>query len=369
MIYYDNAATTPVLPTMRDSNLANPSSPHALGIAAERKLSTSRKRLSGFLGQINKNTPPNIIFTSGGTESNNLALLGFAQANRRKKAVFMAEPWEHPSILEPLKYIKEQGFETIIAPRKEWQTSSSGICLAAISHVNSETGDISDVSAIAASLKKENPATIVLVDGIQGFFKECVDLSQVDMYTFSAHKFHGPTGVGGLAVRPNIRLAPIMYGGGQENKLRPGTENIQGILHMVDVVERILPALQNTAQHVGEIKKILLGLTAELPDVFVNAIASGAGVSSYILNMSFLGVKGEPLVNLLSEKGIYASMGAACRSRGNKKSVLEDMGFSKQRAESAVRFSFSHLNTVDEAHVAKAIIADCVTQLRSVMEE
>ena len=355
-IYFDNAATTPTIPFTHEGLLANPSSPHVAGIEAERKLTLAREEIARIL---NSNMQ-DIIFTSGGTESNNIALLGFAFANLRKDVTFLAEPWEHPSILEPLKYIKEKGLANVhTSPREQWNNVSSPTRLAAISHINSETGDINPVASIAEKLKAENPCTTVVVDGVQGFCKEKIQLDNIDIITFSAHKFHGPAGVGGLAICPGIRLMPLMYGGGQEKKLRPGTENVHGVLHMVEALR-----FSQKTNNVATIKHILSEI-AKLPNVFINEQA--ARQSPYILNMSFMGIKSEPLVHLLSEKGLYASTGAACRTRKNSKSPLVLMGFSQERADSAVRFSFSALNTVEEAHAAKAIIIECVNYMRSVL--
>lgn len=353
-IYYDNASTTQTLPYSAEF-FGNPSSPHAMGIHAERELTEARQELSGILGC----KPGELIFTSGGTESNNLALIGLTMANRREKHTFFAQPWEHPSILQPLNFIKSQGpADVILAPHREWQ--SSGPCVAAISHVNHETGDICDVHEIAERLKQSCPNAVVLVDGVQGFCKVPLNLSDVDMYSFSAHKCHGPAGVGGLVVRNGLRITPLMYGGGQENKLRPGTENVTGVLHMA----RAAKLLQNQEHEVTKVKSIISELADELPNVYINALTGH--VSPYILNMSFTGIKGEPFVHLLSEKGLYASMGAACQSRKNTKTALEAMGFSKERAASAIRFSFSHLNTAEEAVAAKEIIKNNFKWLLSV---
>jgi len=361
MIYFDNAATTPLLLHTTEDLLGNPSSPHAIGIAAERKLTHAREDIS----QILNCAPKEITFTSGGTESNNLALIGFAIANQRKAITFMAQPWEHPSILEPLKFIKQQGLANVcIAPYQEWHNDKTQIRLAALSHIHHETGDINDISAIAARLKKDNPHTILLIDGVQGFCKEPAHLSNIDMYTFSAHKCHGPTGTGGLMVRSNIRLVPLLHGGGQENKLRAGTENVNGIVQMANTAKQLWQKQAENHKHVAGIKSKIMGLESQLPHVTVNARHN---TSPYILNMSFLGIKGEILVHLLSEKGIYVSMGAACRSRKNTKTALEAMGFSPEIADSAIRFSFSHLNTMEEANTATQIIRDSVTHMRNVL--
>jgi len=354
-IYFDNAATTSTLPFLTAEPIGNPSSPHKLGLKAERKLSDAREDIAKILNCL----PSEIIFTSGGTEANNIATIGFALANRRKEVTFLAQEWEHPSIIEPLKFIQEQGLgNVIISPSKEWTNYNAPTLFAAISHVNNETGDIYDVAAIAQELKAKNPNTVVLVDGVQGFLKEPLNLTNIDMYSFSAHKCHGPTGVGGLMVKKNIRLTPLFHGGGQEYNKRSGTENVAGILHMTEIAKNIQPI--NPA-----IKSTLAELTTELPDVYINSQTNHT--SNYILNMSFLGIKGEPLVHMLSERGIYASMGAACRSRKNTKTMLESMGFTQERANSAVRLSFSHLNTLEEARQAKEIIKDSVTQLRRML--
>ena len=362
MIYFDNAATTPLLPYEGNYILGNPSSPHSLGIAAERKLNEARAAIAKMLNC----NPGEITFTSGGTESNNLALLGFAMANRRKDITFMAQPWEHPSILEPLKFIENQQLATVlIAPHEQWSNCKSQIRLAALSHVNHETGDINDISAVAASLKKDHPHTTILVDGVQGFCKETANLSNIDMYTFSGHKCHSPAGTGGLMVRSNVRLVPLLHGGGQENKLRPGTENIYGILHMANISITLWDKQAQSYSHVAKIKSKLAELENDLPNTTINSPEKNT--SPYILNMSFVGVKGEILVHVLSERGIYVSMGAACRSRKNTKTALEVMGFPAEIANSAIRFSFSHLNTIDEADAAKATIKECVNQLRKVL--
>ena len=354
-IYFDNAATTPALPFPVYKPMGNPSSPHKLGLKTERKLSNARDDIAKILNCL----PSEIIFTSGGTEANNLALLGFALAHQRKNITFLTQTWEHPSIIEPLKFIKEQGLgNLIIAPHQDWTNFNAPTLFAAISHVNNETGDIYDVAAIAQELKARNPNTVVLVDGVQGFSKEPVNLTNIDMYSFSAHKCHGPTGIGGLMVKKNIRLTPLFHGGGQEHNIRSGTENIAGILHMTEVAKNIRPINP-------EVKSTLAELINELPDVCINQQTDTA--SDYILNISFLGARGEPLVHMLSEQGIYASMGAACRSRKNTKTTLESMGFSAERANSAVRFSFSHLNTIEEAKQAKEIIKDSVAQLRRML--
>lgn len=362
-IYFDNAATTTPLFFANVEEQAflfgsNPSSPHALGIRAERELASAREGFAKIFGC----RASEIVFTSGGTEANNLAILGFSLANKRRGASISANTWAHPSVLEPIKFAEEQGFaENRIAG------SLSGPHLACISHVSHETGDVCNLTETAARLKKENPETLVFVDGAQGFCKETLDLSGIDMYSFSGHKIHGASGFGGLFVRSGVRLVPLIHGGGQEGGIRSGTEDLRGAIQTAQSANLLAATAEENRAHVSAIKSSLLELTRDLPDVFENVLSS-SDASPYILNLSFAGIKGETLVHVLSENGIYVSMGAACRSRKKTKSALEAMGFEKSRAESAVRFSFSHLNTLGEAEIVKKIVAEKVSELRRILK-
>ena len=365
MIYFDNAATTSSIITPK--TFYNPSSPHALGINAERALRDARKTIAAALSLANRpsssrkptNTAPmpeEIIFTSGGTESNNLAILGFALANQRHGANLVSAPYEHPSILAPIRFAAERGWST---------THPGNATLLSISHVNHETGDINDISVIAAETKKNNPNAVIHVDGTQGFCKELINLQEVDIYTFSGHKIHGTAGVGGIWIRKGIRLTPLLHGGGQEGGLRSGSENVTGIVQMAEAAATLSQYLSDNRTHVAKLKSILLSMRDSLPGAQENSLTPE--VSPYILNMSFPGIKGEILVHALSEKGVYVSMGAACNSRKRAQSSLELMGFAPQIAESAIRFSFSPYNTLVEAHAARDIIIKTVKQLQKVI--
>ena len=371
-IYFDNASTAPPLDmgelmkacavtdgrfpnslsSVEGRAFGNPSSPHGLGIQAERAINSARAETAAILGCENSE----IIFTSGGTESNNLAIIGFALANKRQGIDIFAEPWEHPSVLEPIKFAREMGYANL----------HDGARLVCLSHVNHETGDIQNISEIASNLKNEKTKTIIFVDGVQAFCKENLNLKNIDMYSFSGHKFHAGHGAGGLFVRKGIRLVPLLHGGGQEFSIRAGTENVNAITRMAETA-KFLHSLQ-TKSHAktSAIKSELAKLTKLLPDCFIN---SRDDPSPYILNLSFLGIKGETLVHALSEKGVYVSMGAACSTRKKQKSTLESMGFSANRAESAVRFSFSILNTREEAVIAKNLVLETVGQLRAMNVE
>ena len=372
IIYFDNAATTPLCNSAREillQDFANPSSPHALGLIAERAIKSAAKELSNILSC----RSDEIIFTSGGTESNNLGILGAAfglkaARGRNRPMHILATDQEHPSVTEPLGYLASlPGFSVTYAAPSKWEAhiceNTAMIC---ITQVGSETGDIFDISLI----KKRFPETVVFVDGAQGFCKVDQQLTGIDIYAFSGHKIHGPMGIGGLMVRKEsgLRLQPIIYGGGQQNRMRPGTENVSGILAMAASVKEQTYYKSKIEQeqphrHIKNIKNILITLEHELPDTYINQVTNN--VSPYILNMSFLGVRGETLTSMLSDHSICVSMGTACRTN-KKASALESMGFSRERAESAVRLSFSNMNTEKEALQAKEIIKSCVLALRKI---
>jgi len=372
IIYFDNAATTPLCDVAKEilmQDFANPSSPHALGLESERAVKIATKELAGLLSC----QSDELIFTSGGTESNNLGILGAAYAlksarGRNRLMHILATDQAHPSVTEPLGYLASlPGYSVTYAAPSKWEAHiCEDTALVCITQVSSETGDIFDVTAISQLVKKVCPKAIIFVDGAQGFCKldntqQINHLTGADIYAFSSHKIHGPMGVGGLMIRKKegLRLVPMMYGGGQQNRIRPGTENVSGILAMAAA------AINNQQKHheVIKIKSILLSLADEIADTHVNHISDH--VSPYILSMSFTGVRGETLTSLLSTHGICVSMGTACRTN-KKESILESIGFSRQRAESAIRLSFSDMNTEEEAHRAKAIIKQCITTLRKI---
>jgi len=362
VIYFDNAATTLLCASAKEilqQDFGNPSSPHAYGLKAERAIKKAIKEISTPL----LCDPKEIIFTSGGTESNNLGILGAAfslksASNKSLKFHILATNQEHPSVIEPLEYLSTlPGYSVTYAAPSEWEAhiceQTAMICMTQIS---SDTGDIFDIKELAEKF----PKAIIFVDGSQGFCK-IKPPSYADIYTFSGHKVHGSMGIGGLVVKKGLRLVPIMHGGGQQRQIRPGTENVPGILAMSAAVLEQYDSQHQNYELVKNIKGILSTLANEISDTYINQTTEVT--SPYILNISFIGIKGETLVNMLSQREIYVSMGMACRT-AKKESPLTSMGFSKERAESAIRLSFSCMNTEKEALEAKEVIKECVTQLR-----
>jgi cysteine desulfurase len=353
MIYFDHAATTPVCAEAREAALrcmnevfGNPSSPHHAGLAAERAVKAAARDLAEMLGVGEEE----IIFTSGGTESNNLAIFGAVAAMRGHRDICLnvvTSKHMHASVAEPLRVLAERG-----AVRLSYDMSACDLlCLTQVCH---ETGDMPDIERLVQEAKRLNPAVKIFMDGAQGFGKHTLSLKHIDLYAFSGHKIHGIKGAGGLAAR-KTRLLPLMYGGGQQYGLRPGTENVPALCAMA-------AAARTPRVGVGDIYRIIAALAVGLPDTLINR--QGEAFSPYILNMSFMGVRGEILVNALSERGVCVSTGAACHAGRKGAAPLETMGFSRDRAASAVRFSFSYMNTEAEARAAVEIVKDCVRALR-----
>ena len=345
IIYFDNAATTKPLFFNKIEYPTNSSSPHMLGILSERILKESREKLANILGV----NPNEIYFTSGGTESNNIALQGFINANIRKKPIIGITKGLHPSVIEPIKLFESKGLCTTCMLDEK-----TNVDLACINHVNQETGDIFNIS----------PDTKIFIDGAQGFAKEKINLDNINMYSFSGHKIHAPLGIGGLVIKRDTRILPLVYGGGQESGLRPGTENIPAISMLADAALYLFENINKNRKHISEINNELRELADILPQTYIN---SSITASPYILNISFLGIKPEILVHMLSQENIYISTGSACKSRKKSKSTLEEIGYSKERAMTAVRLSFSHLNNIQEAKIAKQAIIKAVQMLRGII--
>lgn len=367
MIYFDNASTTRIMESSRCvlidalERYGNPSSPHGMGVEMNREIHEAARKIAVKLGCF----PEEIIFTSGATESNNLAILGGLAKFKRRGGHILSTPLEHPSVLQPLHHLQSEGFNVTFAHPEEWDAYlNDETVMVSFSQVHNETGDLNDISTIAKRVKQKNPEIIVHVDGAQGFCKEAASFSCVDLYSFSAHKFHGPKGVGGLMVRKGVRIVPLMHGGGQQQGLRPGTENTSGILAMAAAAEAQWEKQVEHRTHVSDLYCLLSNLEKELPDCFINRRSDC--YSPYILNMSFAGVNGETLVHTLTQERIYISMGAACRARKKDRSPLYSLpGMDDVRVKSAIRFSFSVENTIEEAETVKTVVIRCVNELRN----
>ena len=375
IIYLDSAATAPPTAaaisaaTAAMENFGNPSSLHQMGIDAEKQLTRARQV---FAKTINAK-PAEICFTSGGTEANALAILGTAKLHKGARIITTAA--EHPSVSECMKTLAQAGFEIFHAAldsggRVDENSLRAGLAqptsLVSIHHVNNETGTTQDIAALGAIIKAVSVQTAFHVDAVQSLCKIPIDTAamQVDLLSLSGHKLGGIKGAGALYVRQGLHIKPMLTGGGQEGGLRGGTENVPGIAAMAAAFCENLGKLQADFEHVASLRQAFLDGIASLGGISIN----GRHAIPHILNISISGVRPEVLVNALSAKGVCVSAGAACSSNKRQKqdesAVLRAYGLSAEAAASAVRVSFSAVNTLDEVKTAAEIFAECVSQLR-----
>lgn len=346
MIYLDNASTTKPSQAVIDAilnateNFGNPSSLHRLGLDAEKIITAAKEKTARVLNV----EPKNIYFTSGGTESNNTAILGYAFANKKRGSHVITTKIEHQSVLEPFRVLERNGFEvTYIGVNADGEISLEEFrdalrpdtILVSVMAVNNETGVIQPVDKLKEVMREKAPKSVLHSDFVQGFLK--VDLKPkkcgIDMLSVSGHKIHGIKGVGALYIADNINISPIICGGGQQKNLRSGTENVVGIAAFgaaVDDFKRIGNEKRN------ELKEKLL---ENVDNIIINGSDNNSG---YVLNVSFLGIKAEILLHSLEAKGIYVSTGSACSSNKPMPShVLTAMGKSAAEINGAIRISFS----------------------------
>ncbi|KHO62825.1 cysteine desulfurase [Thermoanaerobacter sp. YS13] len=376
-VYLDNSATTRVrkeviekMVEVLEKEYGNPSSLHLKGYQAEKLMKEARENVAKL---INGDTE-GIVFTSGGTESNNLALIGVAESLRKKGNHIISSTIEHPSVLNVLKYLEENGFEvTYLDVDKTGKvdienlkrTITDKTILISIMAVNNEIGTIEPIQEIGEVAKERD--IIFHVDAIQAVGKINIDVKKqnLDMVSLSSHKIHGPKGVGALYIDKSVKIRPIIFGGGQEKNLRSGTENMPGIVG-VGVASKL--AQENFHENASKLmslkKRLYEGIVSEIKDVHLNGpkIEEGA---PHILNISFAGIRGEVLLHALEERGIYVSTGSACSSKKKGQShVLKAIGLKEDLIESAIRFSFGIFNTEEEIDYTISVLKEKVNFLR-----
>lgn len=352
--YLDNSATTKVCPQaaekvweMMTEKYGNPSSLHNKGLEAERELTLARGQLAAMLGC----RPAELIFTSGGTEANNLAILGAATARKRQGRRVVVSAVEHSSVLECARELEKQGFEVIfLAPGPDGAVDESRVfaainastILVSMQLVNNEVGAVQPVSAMAAAVKRAKAPALVHIDAVQAFGKlpTLPEKLGADLMTISAHKIHGPKGVGALYLSKDTRILPRAFGGAQEKRLRPGTEAAP-LIAGFGAAAAALPPWEAALSTVRALRDSCAARLKALPGVFLN---SDEGAFPYILNFSVPGIKSETMLHHLAARGVFVSSGSAC-SRGKKSHVLSAMGLDPTRIDSAIRVSFCHENT------------------------
>lgn len=381
MIYLDNCATTKMRPEVLESmikameeDFANPSSLHKLGYEVEKKMEKSRKEVAKYL----KVKCNEIYWTSGGTESNNMALKMTAQKLKRNGNHIITTKIEHPSIMETLNHLKINGFKiTYLNVNKAGQINIEELkksitqetILIAIMQVNNEIGTIFDIEEIGKTIKDINDKIIFHVDGVQGFGKIPIDLktSNVDLYGFSGHKIHGPKGIGGLFIDEKLQIDPFIHGGHQEDGMRSGTENVPAIVGFGKAVEVMKNNMQLENLYVGNLKKYFIKrISEEIKQIKINSEAKET--SPYILHISIIGTRGEVLLHYLEQDNIYISTSSACSSSGTKKShVLKSIGLRENEIEGSIRICFSYENTKEEIDKVISRMKEYVKEIRNIM--
>ena len=359
MIYFDNAATTrpslAVLECFEKENeqcFANPSSRHAYGREAYRKLENARLSI---LKSLSLSNDYRVLFTSGASESNNLAIKGIAKEYLRRGKRIITTQVEHPSVLETFRSLEKEGFEVIYLPTKEDGTvdpetlkenMNKETILVSIMATNNETGSNNDILALS-KIVHTFPKAFFHVDVTQAIGKRDLPYSSIDLFSFSGHKIHGLKGTGALILKKNITLLRQIDGGDQEYFFRAGTDNLPGDETLAVALEEATKNLQDNIAHAKEISSFLREGLEKNDEILMNSPLEG---SPFILNFSLKRKKASVVTEALSHEGIYVSSVSACNSKGEPVSyVLEAMGFSKERAMNSIRLSFSRENTLEEA--------------------
>jgi cysteine desulfurase len=345
----------------------NPAAAYSPAAAAEREVNAARATIAGAMGAL----PEELVFTSGGTESNNMAIYGSLNAMRGTGRI-IASAVEHPSVYEVYRSFYRT-FDVQDAPvtpqgnvdmaRLE-QLITPHTMLVSIMQVNNEVGAINDIPAIYRLLKRKAPEARLHVDGVQGYLKLPFFARDCDLYSISGHKFHAPKGIGALYIKKGQRFAGGQIGGGQEGGLRSGTTNTPGIVGMETAVQDYVQNADAYRKGMMDCKRRLYQNLLRLPDVVLNGPAPELG-TPHILNMSFLGVGGEVLLHALEEKGIYVSTGSACSAhKKGKNRILNAMQVAGERQEGAIRFSLCPENTLEEMDATAQAVEELIKLLR-----
>lgn len=376
--YLDNSATTKVFDEARDimvevmqNDFGNPSSMHLKGVDAEKYIKDAKEKIAKQL----KVDEKEILFTSGGTECNNLAIIGTAMANKRAGKHIITTAVEHASILATMEYLKEQGFDITYLP-----VNSDGVVdvkdlkkaitdetiLVSIMYVNNEVGAVMPIKEISSTIKEINPKIIFHVDAIQAYGKYQIYPKRmgIDMLSVSGHKLHGPKGIGFMYIKDKTKINPIIFGGGQQKGMRSGTENVPGIAGIGKASEIIYKDFNENIDNLYELKDYMIDELSKLEDVKINS-KKGRESAPHIINASFLGVRSEVLLHSLEDRNIFVSAGSACSTNKHTISAtLKAMGLKEDEIESAIRFSFCIFTNKKEIDYTLDNIKELLPKLR-----
>lgn len=360
-VYLDNSATTKPYKEVVDEmvvalteDFGNPSSAYKRGLEVEKKIKNIRKNIAKTLGVEDKN----IIFTSGGTEGNNSIIRSVASLNKKRRNHIITSSIEHPAVLKTVESIKDEGVEiTVLGVDKKGRIDleelknsiQKNTALVSLMFVNNEIGIIEPIKEVASLIKEIDPEILLHVDAVQAYGKINFDIDDLnlDFMTVSAHKIHGPKGVGFMYIKNLNKFKPLLTGGGQESGIRPGTENVPGIYGLGRAVDVLFSDIDGNIKKMRENRDYLYKKISENVDrIKVNSDLD-AGVC-HVLNISFEGIRGEVLLHYLEGDKIYVSTGSACSSKKKGSHVLNAIGLSADQIDSAIRFSVSEFNTFEE---------------------
>lgn len=376
--YLDNSATTrcsdracKLMVELLTKDFGNPSSLHMKGVEAERYIDEAKKKIAKTL----KVSEKELIFTSGGTESNNMALIGAAMANKRAGMHIITTGIEHASVLSPMQYLKEQGFtvtylpvdsDGIISLEALKEAMDDETILVSIMQINNEMGAIEPVAEAVELIKRKNPDTLVHIDAIQSYGKLRIAPKKlgIDMLSVSGHKIHGPKGSGFLWVKEKTKLKPLILGGGQQKGMRSGTENVPAIAGLGEAAAEIYENFEEKIEHLYTIKERFAQGIQAIDGTTINGRKARES-APHIVSVSFEDIRSEVLLHALEDRGVYISAGSACSS--NKPAVsstLKSIGVNPKLLDSTVRFSFSVHTTEEEIDYALAVLQEIVPALR-----
>lgn len=379
-VYLDNSATTKTFPEVAElmtkimcEDYGNPSSLHLKGVQSENYIRYAKETIAKLM----KVEEKEIYFTSGGTESDNLALIGCAMANYRAGRHLITTQIEHPAILQTMHYLEDQGFEVTFLPVDKTGRISlddlkkairSDTILVSIMHTNNEIGTLEPIAEAGKLIKSINPNILFHVDAVQGFGKFYIypKKMDIDLLSVSAHKIHGPKGVGFLYIRDRVKIHNIIYGGGQQKNLRSGTENVPGIAGLAKAAELVYANLDEDVKRLYELKGGFIQGLSLIPDIQVNGPEPMDG-APHIINVSIQGIRSEVMLHALEDKGICVSAGSACASNKPHSAVsatLKGINLERDLLDSTIRFSISVFTTKQEIDYTLKAMYDIIPLLR-----
>ena len=377
-IYLDNSATTRCLESVANivakvmcEDYGNPSSMHMKGVQAENYVKMARMVIAKNL----KVNEKEIFFTSGGTESDNWAIIGAAMANHRAGNHLITTCIEHPAVLRTMEYLETQGFQVTYLPVDEFgrirlqdleNALTPNTILVSIMHTNNEIGSLQPIAEAGNLIKRDNPNILFHVDAVQGYgkFRIAPKKMGVDMMSVSGHKIHGPKGIGFLYINEKVKIKPISYGGGQQKGMRSGTDNVPGVAGLAKAVEEVYQSLEKDVEHLYAIKEYFINGLMQIPDVKINGY-TGFDSAPHIVSVSIRSIRSEVMLHALEDRGIYVSAGSACSShKATTSATLRAIGVEKDLLDSTIRFSFSIFTTREEIDYTLKVLYDIIPMLR-----